>query len=47
MSIFYLAKQGYGSLKEIRELDTDELFDILEYEQIQNRIENYLINKAS
>ncbi len=46
MSIFYLAKQGYGSLKEIRELDTVELLDLLEYEQIHNRVENYLINKA-
>lgn len=47
MSMFYLVKQGYGSLADIRELDTEELLDILEYEQIQNRIENYLMNKAN
>jgi len=29
-----LVKAGYGTLKEIRELDTPELLDIIEYEQI-------------
>ena len=29
-----LVKAGYGSLKEIQELDTPELLDIVEYENI-------------
>jgi len=41
MEVFYLVKQGYGSLKEIRELDTDELLDLIEYEQIKIALEKH------
>ena len=46
MAMFYLAKQGYGSLKEIREWDTPELLDALEYEAIDNAIGRHLRWKA-
>ena len=47
MKIFYLAKQGYGSIAEIRELDTKEFLDLVEFEQITKAIEQYSIAEAS
>lgn len=41
-----LSKKGYGSIKELFELDTDDLLDIVEYEQISQAIENYEYEKA-
>ena len=41
-----LSKKGYGSIKELFELDTDVLLDIIEYEQICQAIENYEYEKA-
>jgi len=37
---FSLVKKGYGSLKEIKEMDTPELLKILEYESILGDIES-------
>ena len=39
MSIFYLSKQGYGSVNEIATWDTDRFLNAIEYEYIQNSIE--------
>jgi len=37
--MFSLSKKGYGSLAEVRKLDTDELLKIVEYENIISDIE--------
>lgn len=42
-TVFYLAKQGYGSVAEIEGWDTPRLLDAIEYEQIQSDIERYRI----
>jgi len=47
MTIFYLSKQGYGSIVEIRELDTTEFLDLVEFEQITKAIEQHSIAEAS
>ena len=36
---FSLVKKGYGSLNEVKEFDTNEIMEILEYEYILNGIE--------
>jgi len=46
MSIFYLSKQGYGSIAEIQDLDTPEFLDLIEFEQISNAIEKYYMSEA-
>lgn len=46
MTIFYLSKQGYGSIKEIRELGTDDFLNLVEYEQICSDIESYQMQNA-
>jgi len=46
MTIFYLAKQGYGSIKEIRAMDTKEFLDLVEYEQISQSIERYQLQES-
>ena len=44
--IFYLSKQGYGSISEISELDTTEFLDLVEFEEITNAIESYHIRES-
>ncbi len=39
--MIYLTKQGYGTLAEIRELDTPDFLDLLEYESIVNAISRH------
>ena len=46
MAIFYLAKQGYGSVNEIVNWDSDRFLDALEYEAIDNAIGRHLRWKA-
>jgi hypothetical protein len=46
MAIFYLAKNGYGSVNEIEDWDTDKFLDALEYEAIDNAIARHLRWKA-
>lgn len=36
---FSLVKKNYGSLNEVKEFDTDEIMQILEYEYLLNGIE--------
>lgn len=43
---FSLVKKGYGSLNEVKEFDTPELIDIIEYESIMNDIENLVIEDS-
>lgn len=44
MTYFALAKKGYGSLNQIKQLDTDELMNIINYENMMNDIE-YLVHE--
>lgn len=41
-----LSKAGYGSYKELIELDTPEIFDMLEFENISADIQHYEVEKA-
>ena len=45
-SCLFLVKSGYGSLKEIEELDTPQFLDCLENEEIRNTIEQHIIDEA-
>lgn len=36
-----LVKAGYGSVEELRKLDSDDFLDLLEYESISNDIYSY------
>jgi len=46
MTIFQLSRKGYGSLMELRELDTPEFLDLVEFESIINDIEQHHIDEA-
>jgi hypothetical protein len=39
-------KKGYGTLTEIKKIDTPELMNIIEYESIMNDIETLAIDDA-
>ncbi|MDY0271945.1 MAG: hypothetical protein RBR37_05495 [Advenella sp.] len=41
-----LVKAGYGTLAELKELDTPELLDIIEFEMITADIEHYRMENA-
>jgi hypothetical protein len=41
-----LSKAGYGSIKELRELDTHEFLNLIEFENIQNDIQTHLMDEA-
>ena len=44
MTYFALVKKGYGSLNQIKQLDTDDLMNIINYENMMNDIE-YLVHE--
>lgn len=46
MTFMHLARRGYGSLREMKDLDTPELLDLIEFENISADIEEYLIWEA-
>lgn len=46
MSVLYLSKRGYGTPAQIREWDTTDLLDALEYEAIDNAIGRHMRWKA-
>ena len=46
MTYLALCKAGYGTLKDLMELDTPELLDIIEFENIRCDIEFYEMEKA-
>jgi hypothetical protein len=46
MAVVYLSKQGYGTVSQIRDLDTKDFLDLMEYEAIENAIERHLRWKA-
>lgn len=42
MTLMHLAKQGYATLPQLWEMDTPEILDLIEYENIQADIHEYL-----
>ena len=42
MTYYSLVKKGYGTLKEVKELDTDEFLSIVEYENMMSDIESLI-----
>lgn len=46
MTAMFLSKRGYGTYKEMQDLDTDDFLDLLEYEQICQAIEQFEIEEA-
>ena len=44
MTYFALVKKGYGSINQIKQLDADELMNIINYENMMNDIE-YLVHE--
>jgi len=42
MQVCNLVKAGFGSLKEIEELDSDRFLDLIEYEAISMDINAYI-----
>jgi len=42
----FLVKKGYGSLKEIQNLDTSPFLDCLEFEEIQNAVESHIMEEV-
>ncbi|MFW2306489.1 hypothetical protein [Aliarcobacter butzleri] len=47
MTYFSLVKKGYGSLKELKELDTDEIINIIDYENMMNDIESLVYDERT
>lgn len=46
MTYYALVKKGYGNLEYIKSLDTDELYSILEYENMMSDIEALIYEDA-
>jgi len=46
MQILGLVKAGFGSYINIKNLDSDDFLDMLEYQYISNKIEEYEYSKA-
>jgi hypothetical protein len=44
--VFSLVSKGYGTLAQVRALDTAEFLDALEFEKIKNDIESFVIEEA-
>ncbi|MFX4154232.1 hypothetical protein ACOL23_04735 [Aliarcobacter butzleri] len=47
MTYFSLVKKGYGSLKELKQLDTDEIINIIDYENMMNDIESLVYDERT
>ena len=46
MQLCYLSESGFGTIKELKELDSPEFLDLLEYKQIRNAIEAHKMREA-
>ena len=44
MTVFALAKKGYGTVAEIEQWDTPQFLDAVEYEMICGDIESHLMS---
>jgi hypothetical protein len=45
MTMHYLIKKGYGTLKEVCSLDSRDVLNAMEYDSILNDIERYQSEK--
>ena len=45
-TLYHLAKEGYGTIAELAQLDTTEYLDLVEYEQIRQDLELYHVQQA-
>jgi len=41
-----LVRHGYGTLDDIRQMDTRDFLDAIEYQEIASAIEKYHMNEA-
>lgn len=46
MAVFALCKAGYGTIAEIERFDSATFLDLIEYENISNDIQTYLLKGA-
>ena len=46
MLVIGLSKRGYGTIRELEQLDTPDLLDLIEYEQIIGSIEHHEMEQA-
>lgn len=46
MTQLTLARKGYGTLEQIKNMDTTEFLDVVEYESIVQDIEQYHIQQS-
>lgn len=44
--VYRLARQGYGSIREIQDMDPVEFLDLVEFENIQQDLELHHIQNA-
>jgi hypothetical protein len=41
-----LVRHGYGTLNQVRQMDTRDFLDAIEYQEIASAIEQYQMNEA-
>jgi len=41
-----LVRQGYGTLEQVRQLDSQDFLDAVEYHEISSAIEQHRMNQA-
>lgn len=46
MTLLSLAKAGYGTVTELKKLDTDDFLDMIEFEHMARDIEGHIIDKG-
>lgn len=46
MTIFFLARKGYGTIEQIASWDSPQFLDVVEYESIISDIEKHLATKG-
>jgi len=45
-TLYYLAREGYGTIEYLEQMDTPEYLDLIEHEQIRQDIELYHMQQA-
>jgi len=46
MTFISLSKKGYGTLEYLRSLDSDDILDLIEFENISSDIEQIMYDEA-
>lgn len=47
MTVIVLSKAGYGSLEYLKNLDTPEFLDLVEFEHITRAIDHHIANRGT